>query len=145
LFWRDFQWKVGGLGASSTGIRLSQADERMADSNSDRIKLWGAIVLIAAAGGWAGYQLFRPGPLPSDVSFVCVETGEFFAIDREDVLRLPVENPKTGRRTLLPCSTGPDGTVYVGDRYRGTLERIAGDLNNYVDPDTLAVQTTEGT
>ena len=70
--------------------------------------------------------------------FVCVETGELFRLDRDRVVRLPAENPDTGRRTLLPCVQRDDGEFHVSDHYRGSLTKLA-DANHYVDAETLRV------
>lgn len=105
----------------------------------------GAIAFVVAAVGFCAYMLFRPDPsypsLPTQVSFVCVKTGERFVLDRRapECRIIPAENPKTHERTLLPCSE-VDGKWVVIDHYRGAVANLAGD-NHYVDPQTLEVRS----
>ena len=104
-----------------------------------RVKLVaaGVCVLLALV---VGFQLGGGGsPLPAGVRFVCVETGASFWLDRGDVAFIPAENPDTGRRTLLPCIEGDDGTLQVGQHYRQTLDGLA-DVKVCVDSETLGVR-----
>ena len=104
-------------------------------------KLIIAIVCLVAAGGLylirgGGEKKLRPDKLP----FVCVETGKIYWIKRGRTLILPLENPDTGRRTLMPV-VQKDGQWYVVRRHAGALTDLTEQgLNKVVDPDTLLVR-----
>ena len=107
---------------------------------SQRSKLWLAVVILVVAAGYATYQLTRRGPVSSTVSLVCAATGKTFRMDRDELIMIPMRNPDTGERTLLPCHE-EEGGLYVNSRYRGALDQL-GENNRYVDPETLAVRTS---
>ena len=107
---------------------------------SDKAKLSLAAVLIIGAGGLLFWQFAGSGVIKNDVNFICVATGKTFSIDRKDVKSLPLENPKTGERTLLPCCMR-DGVLYVDDHYARLLFDKLREKNRYVDTESLAVQT----
>ncbi len=101
-----------------------------------------AAVLLVFAGVFLALQFNRyrdAGLLPGKVNFVCVATGEKFAVPREQI-QVPCRNPKSGELTLLPCYE-EEGDLYVSPRYREALIGL-GEKNRYVDPETLAVRTT---
>lgn len=107
---------------------------------SEKAKLSLAVVLIIGAGGLFIWQFVGSGAIADDVNFICVATGKTFSIDRDDIKSLPVENPKTGERTLLPCCSR-DGVLYVDARYSRLLFDKLKEKNRYVDTESLAVQT----
>lgn len=95
--------------------------------------------MLVAVAGYFFYGRERP-PLPTEIQFVCVSTGEVFNISRDKVPNiLPAKNPKTGQMTLLPVSKHDDGKLYVGTRRREELKQL-GEVNHYVDPKTLEVR-----
>ncbi len=105
-------------------------------SRSGKVLL--ASVLLLGAGVLAYWNLSRQ-PISSRVNFVCVATGQVFALDRKEIVVYPVRNPKTGEDTLLPCVKDADGVVRVSARY-GALLREMGAKNRYVDPETFVVR-----
>jgi hypothetical protein len=107
---------------------------------SQKFRFWLAIVVLVAAGAVGLPQLFRRPPIKGDINFVCAETGERFALDRDKVVSVPAENPKTHETTLLPCYLD-HGVLKVSPRYRQQLQQL-GEKNRYVDPQTLAVKTS---
>ena len=108
---------------------------------NQKAKLSLAIVILVIAAGWAGYQLTRPGPISNRLMLVCAATGETFLRDRGDVPVIPMKNPETGERTVLPCHKNDDGELYVNSRYRAALVKL-GEKNRYVDTETLRVQSS---
>lgn len=105
-------------------------------SRSGKILL--ASVLLLGAGALAYWNL-KQQPISQNVNFVCVATGQLFALDRKDVVALPARNPKTGEDTLLPCVRDADGVLRVSGRYGAALQQL-GAKNRYVDPETLVVR-----
>ena len=105
---------------------------------NQKFKLGAAVVLLVVAGGLL--LLFRRSDTISrSVNFVCVASGQTFTIDRKRIDEVPLANPKTGERTLLPCYLD-DGVLRVSPRYRNSLLALA-EKNLYVDPNTLAVRS----
>ncbi len=98
-----------------------------------------AVVGIAVVIGWS-FVHSSPLELPNRMPLVCAATGETFNIPRERVNMLPMENPETGERTLIPFETR-DGARYVPDRYRTTVQDLK-DKNQYVDLGTLAIRNS---
>jgi hypothetical protein len=96
-------------------------------------------VIVLAVGALVYAQIRGARPLPDAVKFVCVATGKTYAISRDKIKRVPLDNPDTGERTLLPC-VDRGGKLFVSERYRDSLENL-GEKNHYVDPESLAVQT----
>ncbi len=70
---------------------------------------------------------------------MCVATGDFVDFGYDEITMVPMRNPQTGDRTMLPCIER-DGQMFVDSHYRRTLDRIK-ELNAYVDPETLAVRS----
>jgi hypothetical protein len=105
---------------------------------SQKLKLGAAVVLFVAAGGLLMY-FWRSDPIAPSVNFVCVATGKTFAIDRTRIEEVPMRNPQTGEKTLLPCYLD-EGVLRVSPRYRDSLTALA-EKNLYVDPKTLAVRS----
>ncbi|RMF73597.1 MAG: hypothetical protein D6744_15420 [Planctomycetota bacterium] len=100
-----------------------------------------AVVLLAA-----GYLFYRnmgandpARGLPGQIPCVCVATGEIFYIDREDLTRLPAENPKTKERTLVPVAKREDGSYRVSSQSEAIV-RSLGEKNKYVDLKTFVVK-----
>jgi hypothetical protein len=108
--------------------------------NSEQKKFIFALVLICGAVV-AAFWLWPQTPALSDtLTFVCIETGEVFRVARDDVpYVLPMENPKTGRRTLLPAHE-EGGKLKVGARHASVLDQPEfAKVNRYVDPQTYEV------
>ncbi len=105
--------------------------------NANKTKILLAVLLLIGAGSLL-FAFRRASPLPDKITFVCVETGATFNIDRDKVYVIPARNPRTGQATLLPCSER-NGVLYVGNHYRGALLNL-GEKNHYVDTQTLAVR-----
>lgn len=99
-----------------------------------------AVLLIAAI---AIYSFAGGGGTPSrsgKVQFVCVATGETFWLERKPRI-LPVENPDTGQKTLVPCHEKEDGTISISTRIRSVVEQLEKDgINKYINPETLTVR-----
>ena len=85
----------------------------------------GEVVEAVAAAGAAGIA-------------VCVATGRTYTIDRDDINTLPVKNPDTGERSLVPC-VKREGRLYADAHYRGLLQAF-GEVNQHVDEDTMVVR-----
>ncbi|MBU0641179.1 MAG: hypothetical protein KKB50_20155 [Planctomycetes bacterium] len=98
----------------------------------------GVVVVLALV--FLVYRLRGNSPLPSSANFVCVATGKMFSIDRDDIRQVPLTNPDSGERTLVPCYER-DGKLYVRSHYRGAVQRLS-DVNQYVDPESLEVRTS---
>lgn len=109
----------------------------MNDATGKIVKIGIAVVLF---GGAIGYWLYsRPSsPLDADISFVCVQSGKTYYFDRKDVIEIPMRNPDTGERTLMPTYES-DGITYVSARYADRLKDLA-EANRYVDPATRKVK-----
>ena len=103
-----------------------------------------AAFLVAAVAIYLMFGGYSEGPSRSDkVRFVCVETGETFWIERAPH-ELPLENPETKRRTLIPCYEREDGTLAVSKRVSGILEDLKEQgLLKYVDQNTLSVKESD--
>lgn len=99
-----------------------------------------AALLVAAIGVYllAGSR----GPSrKGKVQFVCVASGETFWVARGKSKILPLANPKSGAKTLLPCHKSDDGELYVSSRCRSLVKQLKEDgINQYVDPQTLLVR-----
>jgi hypothetical protein len=98
-----------------------------------------AVLLVAAI---AVFTLGGDGgpARSSTVQFVCVATGEIFWLERKP-RTLPVENPNTGQKTLVPCHESEDGTLSVSRRNHGLIGQLDKDgVNQHVDPETLVVR-----
>ncbi len=105
-------------------------------ANQRKIAL--AVGLLLLAGGMTYYQLSGGQVRPSSGNFVCVATGKTFSIPRGTTKILPLENPETKERTLLPCYE-QDGKLYVSRRAAEHLSEF-GARNRFVDTQTLAVK-----
>lgn len=107
-------------------------------ANANRLALVAGLLVFAIA-----FNVFPGGSAPtrdSKVRYVCVATGETFWLARGEHKILPVANPRSGQRTLVPCHTHDDGRLQVNSRCRGLIERLERDaVNQVVDPETLAV------
>ena len=101
--------------------------------------LLGVIFLAGAALIAAQSFKSREGGVAEKSNFVCIATGEMFTLDMDDVAIIPAANPKTGERTLLPCSRGDDGVMRVGEQFRASLAGKLKDAAKYVDPYNLEV------
>lgn len=114
----------------------------MADAKEGGWKIWLVVALVVIAAGVYFYQSRNTvkSQLGNKLMYVCVETGEVFTFDRGKTRIPPLENPKTGRRTLIACSK-KDGKLYVSSRDRVLLKELAG-LNKVIDPETLQVRTS---
>ena len=103
-------------------------------------KYLAAVVILAVVlCGW--YLIFgRAKPVVDDrIKMVCVETGELFRLSRAELGNaFPVVNPETKRATLLPY-VEKDGQKMLPARRRQALLDL-GDLNKYVDTETLIVR-----
>lgn len=101
------------------------------------LKIGLAVVLFSGAIGYWLYS--RPSsPLDADISFVCVQSGKTYYFDRKDVNEIPMRNPDTGERTLMPTYES-EGITYVSARYADRLKDLA-EANRYVDPATRKVK-----
>jgi hypothetical protein len=109
--------------------------------NRGKLSVALAVVAVLGVGVVLYAQLRGPRTLPNTVQFVCVATGKTYAISRDKVKRIPLDNPDTGERTLLPY-VERDGRLFVSDHYRESVAKL-GERNQHVDPETLAVQTAK--
>jgi hypothetical protein len=102
-------------------------------------KLGLVVVLLGVTIGLYFFSVGRSveSRIGDTLTYVCVETGETFTFPRGKVRIPPVENPKTGRRTLLACYER-DGKLFVRGRERALLGEL-GVLNKVVDTETLQV------
>lgn len=108
---------------------------------SERTKLIAAGVILLAAVGVFFVVGQGDDTFPTNVNFVCVETGKQFDLKSNEYSRMPADNPDTGRRTLLPV-TERDGKYYVSERYSASLMRDdLKELNKFVDVRTLEVHS----
>ena len=107
-------------------------------ANAGKLSLVAVLLLVAIAffGFGAGGGPSRSGK----VQFVCVATGEIFWLERKP-RTLPVENPETGQKTLVPCYENEDGGISVSRRNYGLIGQLDKDgVNQCVDPKTLIVR-----
>jgi hypothetical protein len=110
-----------------------------AKSNAGKLSI--IAVLFAAAVALLVWTGGRQPSRSGEIRLICVATGETFWIDRGKTLMLPLENERTGQRTLLPCYEGEDGQLHVSESARRALARLdEQDLNHFVDLETLAVR-----
>jgi hypothetical protein len=110
-------------------------------ANAGKLALVGGL-LVAAVGLYA-FQGNRAPSRKGKVQFVCVATGESFWFARGEKKILPVESPKNGEKTLLPCHEREDGSLQVSSRCRSLVEEFEQNaINKYVDPETLLVRTS---
>ena len=107
-------------------------------ANAGKISLI-AVLLLAAIGL---YIFLRGRSVESRIgrslTYVCAETGKTFEFSRGKTRAPPLENPKTGRRTLVACYER-DGQLYISTRHRALVRDLAG-LNKFIDPETLQVR-----
>ena len=109
----------------------------MDDATGKKLKIGIAVVLFGGAIGY--WQYSRPrSPLDADISFVCVQSGKTYYFDRKDVIEIPMQNPDTGERTLMPTYES-EGITYVSARFADRLKDLA-EANRYVDPATRKVK-----
>lgn len=103
------------------------------------IKIGGALVIILVA---ATLLLAQRGysPVADEIHCICVETGREYFLSTSKIRGFPAPNPKTERRTLLPCERRGD-RLFLLQRFAGVLEAL-GEKNKYVDPESLAIQST---
>lgn len=124
------------------GIRTAAAESQRMTGEKKKLTL--AVVMLVAAVGV--YFYFNSGGevLSSNVPMVCVETGERFSIDRDDILYNPWINPKTERETLLPVEER-DGKWYINDHSSSIIreDEFIKKVNKYVDPGTLEVRSPQ--
>lgn len=106
--------------------------------SSQRSKLIVVGIVALVAVGLALHRAQPTGRLPDDINFVCAATGQTYKLDRDEVTRIPAQNPKTGEYTLFPCYLA-EGVLQVSTRHAGGLAQL-GEKNRYVDPETLAVR-----
>lgn len=106
--------------------------------NRGKLSVALAVVAVLGVGVVLYAQLRGARPLPNTVKFVCVATGKTYAVSRDKIKRIPLDNPDTGERTLLPY-VERDGRLFVSEHYRESVAKL-GERNRYVDPETLAVQ-----
>ncbi len=111
----------------------------MWDKHKSKLIIVG-VCLVAAAAVYAirggGEKKVRPDKIP----FVCVETGKIYWFKRGRTFILPVENPDTGRRTLVPAEE-KDGQWYASRRHAAAVAELTKQgLNKVVDPKTLRVR-----
>ena len=102
-------------------------------------KLGLVVVLLGAAIALYFFSAGRSveSQIGDTLTYVCIETGETFAFARGKTRVPPLENPKTGRRTLLACYER-DGKLFVRGRGRALIAEL-GELNRLVDTETLQV------
>ena len=109
-------------------------------ANAGKLGLVAGVLAMAV-----GFHFSRGNRTParqSKVQYVCVATGETFWLARGKYKILPVANPKSGRKTLVPCHERQDGKLQVNSRCRGLISRLERDaVSKLVDPETLLVRT----
>jgi hypothetical protein len=130
--WRD--------GSDTAPVRRERLAVASSSNDSSAILKIVAVLLVVAAL-FVGYRIIFAGEAPGDeIQTVCVATGKTYWMSRDDLLRIPAQNPDTGQRTLLPC-VERDGGLFVISRYRDALEGDSlKELNRYVDSETLQVK-----
>lgn len=110
---------------------------------AERAKIGLVLVLFGVAGFFAYRYYTRPGPISNKISLLCVATGQTFWMSRERVDEIPLANPRTGEKTLIPCIIKEDSTVEIREHYHGAIELVA-DKNKWVDPQSFAVRPPPG-
>jgi len=108
-------------------------------SNGGKLGVSAVLLLVAFGVYWVtmrgGHQ--RDNRIP----FVCVETGDIKWVTRGKTMVLPLENPDTGKYTLVPCRKNEDGGYTVVKRYASVLKQLDKDgINKFVDSETLLVR-----
>ncbi|MFO0837804.1 MAG: hypothetical protein U1D55_04705 [Phycisphaerae bacterium] len=109
------------------------------NKNAGKISLAVAILALAAGVFWWQSRSGEPR-LEGKITYVCVATGKKFTFERGKTRILPLENPETKQRTLLPCGQ-EDGVWRVSSRC-AQLVRDLGDQNKFVDPESLVVKSS---
>jgi hypothetical protein len=102
-----------------------------------------AVAALVAAGVMAWPHLQPPPGPATEFNMVCVATGEVFVRTIEQAPMIPAAHPRTGARTLVPCTREPDGTVRITERYADAVRGELADVNRAVDLDTLLVKSPE--
>jgi hypothetical protein len=109
--------------------------------DAQKVKLFAAVVMIAAA---VGIFFFQGGGGPEDrrVTFVCVETGDFYTykVAKAQTEGVPLENPDTGKRTVLPV-VEKEGMLVIDAHWAPLLHDSLREANQVVDPKTLEVKS----
>lgn len=89
---------------------------------------WGVWSFISSSGS----------PLPDELVYVDVFTGQQVKLNRDRIKSIPARNSQ-GERSLFPAYVGKDGKLYLHERYKDSLESFKNDQRLKVDLQTLAV------
>lgn len=106
--------------------------------NKGKIGLVVVLLLVAGAVYWFTAPS-RP-KLSNTILYVDVSTGKLYDLPRGTTRVPPVANPDTGTATMLPCYRDESGQVFVSRHMRTVLKDL-GELNQFVDSETLQVKS----
>ena len=110
--------------------------------SSDIAKIAAVCVLLAAAFGVYRWNFSGETVQPDSVEYVCAKTGKLYRLPRDGKAReLPLINPETQERTLIPVSRDEKGEYKISSRRIETVRRM-GDLNKVIDITTMRVRVT---
>ena len=108
--------------------------------SSDIAKIAVVCVLLASAAGLGWWNLRGPKVQPDSIEYVCAKTGKLFRLPRDGKAReLPLVNPDTHERTLIPVLRQENGEYVITNHRIQTVRRM-GDLNKVIDLETLRVK-----
>ncbi|MDX2115081.1 MAG: hypothetical protein SFZ24_05595 [Planctomycetota bacterium] len=97
-----------------------------------------AIAPLVLVWGIYSFMASNRSPLPNELVYVDVTTGEVMNIERGKVKTIPGRNDK-GERVLFPAEVR-EGRIFVMERYKASLDALAGDSRLKVDMSTLEVK-----
>lgn len=112
----------------------------MEKRSGDIAKIVAVCVLLASAFGVYRWNFSGQKVQPDSVEYVCARTGKLFRVPRDGKAReLPLVNPETQERTLIPVLRKENGEYVITNHRIQTVKRM-GDLNKVIDLETLRVK-----
>lgn len=134
-------WKKGDRGDGSNALTLHRSlklgPREFAHMNWLKYAAIAIAPIILGWGVWTFISSNRP-PLPSELIYVDVMSGETVPLELNSIKVIPAKNSK-GERVLLPAERR-DGKVFVQERYKASLDIMAKDQRFKVDMSTLEVK-----
>lgn len=102
---------------------------------------YAAIAVAPIVLGWGVWQFMQDNqlPLPSELVYVDVTSGEIINLDRDRIKTIPAKNEK-GERVLFPAYVNDQGQIFVHERYKESLQPLSQKHALKVDLGTLEVK-----
>jgi hypothetical protein len=108
--------------------------------SGDIAKIAAVCLLLLTAGGLAWWNSRAQKVQPDTVEYVCAKTGKLFRLPRDGKPHeLPLMNPDTQERTLIPVLRQENGEYVITGHRIQTVKRM-GDVNKVIDLETLRVK-----